>query len=297
MEVILNESNSKSLRRGGPWQSLPPKMRVLHIATRGRTGSWLAEAFAADSVSEITLEETIGGAAGMARLREEVFDVVLVSHEPGELDALDLIEGYRAGGAEEPIVVLGIQSEQEMAVLCYEVGADGYLCSHTATTRHLIWIAARAVQRHEMQHVNQQLTLAEQARLDREHDEARKLIEQQRQMLGVTQLIRLPDQLIAHYRELLRTYIIMGSGNLSEELGCLAEMLVGASMTTPAIMQLHLQVAEELVHGLGTRSTRHVMARANMLVLELIALVSEGYRQRYQQRIHPPVQRVLPGFE
>ena len=272
-------------------------MRVLHIATRGRTGSWLAEAFAADSASQITLEETIGAAAGMARLREEIFDVVLVSHEQGELDALDLIEGYRAGGAEEPIVVLGIQSEQEMAVLCYEVGADGYLCVHTATTRHLIWIAARAVQRHELLHINQQFTMAEQARLDREHDEAHRLIDQQRHMLVQSQLVRLPEQLVDHYRELLRTYIIMGSGNLSEELNSLAEMLVGASMTSSGIMQLHLQVAEELVHGLGMRSTRHVMSRANMLVLELMTLVAEGYRQRYQHRIHPPVQRALPGFE
>jgi DNA-binding response OmpR family regulator len=272
-------------------------MRVLHIATRGRKSSWLAEAFAADSASQIALEETIGAAAGMARLREEVFDIVLVSHDPGELDALDLIEGYRAGGAEEPIVVLGGQSEQEVAALCYEVGADGYLCIHTATTRNLIWIAARAVQRHELLHMNHQLVQAEQARLDRERDEARELIAQQRHMVGESDPVRMPEQLVDHYRELLRTYIIMGSGNLSEELKRLAEMFVGAGMTAGGIMQLHLLVAEELVHGLGTRSTRHVMGRANLLVLELMTLVAGGYQQRYQQRIHPPIQQTLPGFE
>jgi len=272
-------------------------MRVLHIATRGRRGSWLAEAFAADSASQITLEETIGAAAGMARLREEVFDVVLVSHEPDELDALDLIEGYRAGGAEEPIVVLGTQSEQEMAVLCYEVGADGYLCIHTATTRNLIWIAARAVRRHELLHMSRQLVQAEQARLDRERDEARELIAQQRHMVGQSDPVPMPKQLVDHYRELLRTYIIMGSGNLSKELKRLAEMLVSAGMTATGIMQLHLLVAEELVHGLGTRSTRHVMGRANLLVLELMTLVAGGYQQRYQERIHPPIQKTLPGFE
>ena len=159
-----------------PWFSLPPQMRVLYITTRQRTGGWLAEAFAADSASEVILEEAVGTAAGLARLRDEVFDAVLVSHEPGELDALDLIEGYRAGGADEPIIVLGMQSEQEMAALCYEVGADGYVCVHTATTRNLIWIVARAVQRHQLVRENQRLALGEQARLQREHDEAERLL-------------------------------------------------------------------------------------------------------------------------
>ncbi len=123
---------------GSPWvgvvgdavffEGMPGRLKVLYIATPSRTGAWLAEAFAADSAAEILLEEAAGQAAGMERLRDEVFDAILVSHEPGELDALDLVEGYRTGGAEEPIIVLGAAGEAEMAVLCYEVGADGYVC-------------------------------------------------------------------------------------------------------------------------------------------------------------------------
>jgi DNA-binding response OmpR family regulator len=147
-------------------------MRVLYIASHQRTGGWLAEAFAADSASEVILDEAAGAAAGLARLRDETFDAVLVSHEPGELDALGLIEGYRAGGADEPIVILGNQSEQEMAALCYEVGADGYVCAHTTTTRNLLWILARAIQRHQLVRENRRLNLAERQRLQREHEEA-----------------------------------------------------------------------------------------------------------------------------
>ena len=54
---------------------------------------------------------------------------------------------------------------------------------------------------------------------------------------------------------------------------------------------------EELVHGLGSRSTRHVMTRADLLSLELMMHLAEGYRRRYQERIHPPLQRILPGFD
>jgi DNA-binding response OmpR family regulator len=299
-----------------PWFSLPPQMRVLYITTRQRTGGWLAEAFAADSASEVILEEAVGTAAGLVRLRDDVFECVLVSHEPGVLDALDLIEGYRAGGADEPIIVLGMQSEQEMAALCYEVGADAYVCVHTATTRNLIWIAARAIQRHQLVRENHRLSLGEQTRLLREHDEAERLLQQQRTMLGDLESLRhggalpsdrrcaaplerpleMPEQLIAHYRELLRTYVIMGAGNLSSELKRLADLLVTAGLTARQTMHLHLHVLEELVHGLGARSTRHVMTRADLLVLEVIVHLAEGYRQRYQERIHPPAQRRLPGM-
>ncbi|MEE8452293.1 MAG: hypothetical protein V3R99_10275, partial [Thermoguttaceae bacterium] len=193
MGVMLKDKKSKVQTSSSAWHTMPPRMRVLLITTRQRTGGWLAEAFAADSASEVLLEEAVGSAAGLGRLRDETFDAVLVSHEPDQLDALDLIEGYRAGGANDPIVVLGIQSEQEMAALCYEVGADGYLCVHTTTTRNLIWVIARAVQRHQLVRDNRRLTLAEQARLQREHDEADRLLAQQRAMLGDLDALRRSD--------------------------------------------------------------------------------------------------------
>ena len=286
------------------WRHLPPRMRVLYIATRQRTGGWLAEAFAADSASEVILEEAVGMAAGLARLRDNVFDAVLVSHDTDELNALDLIEGYRAGGSDGPIVVLGRQSEQEMAALCHEAGADGYVCVHTATTRNLIWVIARAVQQHQLIRDNQRLTLAEQTRLQREHDEAASLLRQQRLVMEKGAAARqqsdeptpmqfLPAELLNHYRELLRTYVIMGSGNLGNELRRLAELLIAGGVTARQTFQVHLHVLEELVHGLGSRSTRHVMNRADLLVLELLLHIADGYHHRYYERTRPPVQKQL----
>ena len=302
MGADLQEITHGTTTTSSVWQRLPPRMRVFYIATRQRTGGWLAEAFAADSASQVVLQEAVGTAAGLARLRDDLFDAVLVSHEPGELDALDLIEGYRAGGAGEPIIVLGTQSEQEMAALCYEVGADGYVCVHTTTTRNLIWVVARAVQRHQVIRENQRLTLAEQTRLQRDHDEAGRLLAQQRSLIQRSGSGKeavdgdllpshfLPTELTAHYRELLRTYVIMGSGNLVDELKSLAEMLVTAGLSARQMLQFHLTVLEDLIHGLGMRSSRHVMNRADLLALEVLMHLGEGYRQRYQERTHPPVQ-------
>lgn len=294
----------------------------MYITTPKRPGAWLAEAFASDSGSQVLLEEAKGSVAGLARLRDEAFDAILISHVPGELDALELIEGYRAGGAEEPIVVLGDQSEQEMAALCYEAGADGYVCIHTTTVRTLIWIVARGVQRHQIFRENRRLCQAERRRLQQEREEAVHLLAQQRKILfdlhariapGLTSSsqrdnvswgdqpvlprLDLPSELVQHYRDLLRTYVIMGSGNLGKELGRLAELLIMAGITPGELLQLHTEVVEEMIRGLGSRSTRHVMTRADLLALEILLYVAEGYRRRYQERQNPPVQLMLPGFD
>jgi DNA-binding response OmpR family regulator len=123
---------------------MPARIKVLYVTTLHRTGGWLAEAFRADCATEVMLVETVGVTAGLSHLREEVFDAVLVSHEPGVLDALDLVEGLRAGGNDEPMIVLGVAPSAQMAALCYEVGADAYCCVAETTTRSLLWAFARA---------------------------------------------------------------------------------------------------------------------------------------------------------
>jgi len=308
---------------------LPARMKVLYITTLHRTGGWLTEAFAADSATQILLEEVIGVTAGLSRLRDEVFDAVLVSHEPGVLDALDLVEGLRAGGNEEPMILLGSQPVQEIDALCYEVGADDYCCVAETTVRGLLWKFARAIERGQLLRENRRHVQAERQRLRQEHLEAERLLDQQRALIADLEVIdsgvnllqqaeeevclegclastatagtaappALPEALVSHYRELLRTYVIMGAGNLSDEMLELAELLANSNISAQRAMQLHVQVLEELVQGLGNRSARHVMNRADLLVLEVMGHLADGYRQRFYERHHPPQQLELPGFD
>jgi DNA-binding response OmpR family regulator len=313
-------------RQPPAWGTLPRRMRVLFITTSHRTGAWLAEAFAADSASEVILDESIGAAAGMARLRDDIFDAVFISHDPPDLDALEFIQGLRAGGGDEPTVVLGAADDQEMTALTYEAGADAYLCVTTTTIRTLLWSAARAIERHQLLRENRRLIQAERQRLNFEHQEADRLLAQQRVLIGGLETLAsdvspasemqdadevertakstarssvepldLPEQLVAHYAELLRAYVIMGSGNLAAEMSTLADLLASASVSPQQMMQLHLDVLEQLVRGLGSRSARHVMSRADLLVLEVMMHLAEDYRQRYLERNQPPQQLTLPG--
>ena len=317
MSTVVKDSIGKL--PATPWGYLPPRMRVLFITGVHRTGSWLAEAFAADSASEVLLEEAVGVATALARLRDEVFDTVLVSHEPGELDSLELLDAIRAGSSDEqPIIVLGAQSEQQMSALCFEAGADAYVCVNTTTTRTLIWQVARAVERHQLSAENRRLQQARRHRLQQEHDEANRLLSQQRALIDDLEKIcdkqdaprvpptvpkpncgdfsELPTPLVRHYRELLRAYVVMGTGNLNDEMVRLADLLASAGVTSHQTMLLHLHVLEEMVQGLGSRSARHVMNRADLLVLEVMIHLAEGYRDRLLKQIHPPRQLTLPGF-
>jgi hypothetical protein len=61
-------------------------------------------------------------------------------------------------------------------------------------------------------------------------------------------------------------------------------------------MQLHVHVLEELVGSLGNRSARHVMTRADLLVLEIMAHLADGYRRRYHDEHRPSQQLDSPGF-
>ncbi len=310
-----------------PIGSLPTRMKVLYITTPRRTGDWLAKAFAADNASQIVLKEVIGEAAGLTRLRDEIFDAVLLSHEPDELDALDLVEGLRAGGNEEPMIILGPMPPQEIDALCYEVGADDYCCVAETTVRGLLWKFSRAIGQYQLRRENRRFVQAERQRLQQEHQEAERLLGQQRALitdlkvlseggpapdasdhasvegclaktatLGTDLPVALPMPIVSHYRELLRTYVIMGVGNLAGEMAELAEQLAMSGVSAQRAMHLHVQVLEELVQGLGTRSARHVMNRADLLVLEMLGHLADGYRLRYFERHDPPRQLPLPGF-
>jgi hypothetical protein len=212
--------------------------------------------------------------------------------------------------------------------LCYEAGADEYCCVAETTVRGLLWKLARAIQRFNLTRENRRLLQAERQRLQQEHREAERLLEQQRALIADLEelcdsgdptgrtppsltlhargrepdeecnpALQLPAALLDHYRELLRTYVIMGAGNLSREMTSLAELLAASNVSAQRMMQLHVQVLEELVQGLGNRSARHVMNRADLLALEVMGHLADGYRQRYHERRRPPFQQLLPGFE
>lgn len=304
-------SHAPRLSRSG-WGALPAALRVLHIAPPSRADAWLAQAFAADNAVKVQLNEIAGATAGLEQLNLATFDAVLVTHDESAQDALEIVGGIRGAGGDEAIVIVGSAAELEMAPLSFEVGADAYLAKSTTSTRGLLWTLAKAVERSRMVRENRRLSQIEHARLEREHHEAEHLLCEQRALVRDLETLHrrtaddtesaepspsaserlaaqtalpadhhdLPGPLVSHYRELLRTHVIMGSGTLADEMRLLAELLAAANISARQTLQLHLVALEELVHGLGARSTRHVLTRADLLVLEMMLYLAEEYRRR-----------------
>lgn len=319
-------ADPRSMQNATRWGGLPLRVRALFVTGSLRTGRWLADALAVDSASDVILEEAAGMAAGTARLRDEPFDIVLISHEPEELDALELAQALRAGGMESPILVLGTAAKADADAEAFEAGADAYLCVNGTTTRSLLWTAARAIERSRLVRENHRLLTAERKRLQQEHQEADRLLGEQRGLIAELQGVAIgtepppadasddhpstipfparvtidktpmPGNLVTHYADLLRAYVIMGSGNLGTQMRALAGLLVAAGVTPQQTMQLHLQVLEDLIGGLGSRSARHVITRADLLVLEVMMHLADGYRLGCVDRQRPPRQMELPGF-
>lgn len=306
---------------------LPPRMRMLFVTSYQRTGGWLAESVAADRRRETVLEEAVGAAAGVARLRDEVFDAVLVSDEPGEINALEVVEAIRAGGTEDPVIVLGRSEDADASVAFYDAGADAYQCISTTTPRALTWQVARAIERIQLLRENRRYVEIERQRLEQEHGEASRLLAQQRNLLGDLERTRcdtnefvadasaevtpsnseagstsptasaMPPELLEHYAELVRAYVVMGSGNLAEEMGAFARLLVEAKLTAHEAMLIHLDVVQGLVRGRGSRSAKHLVMRAELLILEIMVQLAEGYRERWQHEKQSARQIGLADFD
>jgi len=107
--------------------------------------------------------------------------------------------------------------------------------------------------------------------------------------------IPIPEAIRTWYHELLRAYVIMGSGSLGSEITQLAAILAEAGLSPRDTLSLHLERVEFLVSGLGNRSTRHVLARADLLALELVMHLGECYQQQALSRASASFAAPDPG--
>jgi DNA-binding NarL/FixJ family response regulator len=278
-----------------PWGEMPPLVDALLITGSSRLGQSLAQAIANDSATEVRLREAVGLPAGLARLRERVYDIVLVAHDSVELDAPAVLDAIHTASSDtQPIIVLGMAADQEIAALCYEAGADAYLCLRTTATRTLLWQIARARERRLLLRENEQLRIARRQRDAWEEDEAVRLFEQQRLLAskhgmespsaasvaseGEAIPSAIPWAIRRDYVELLRAYVVMGSGHLGPTLEDWTQQLAAHRPTAGAILAMHLRALQLVLDGLQGRGGRHVHNRADLLLVELLMRIADRYR-------------------
>ena len=273
---------------------IPPSMRALYISDSNRAGSWLAGAFATESCVHVDLHEVSGACAGLNALRQSAYDVVIICHSPGELDAPDFVAAYRSSGIYVAAIVVGYEDDAELKSRCYQVGADDYLCVYSTTVRNLLWSMARASRRSYLEEENSRLTKEKKQLGAREKEEATEMLYHQRSMadainayyddapntIGTESTTRSKQLFLQAYQEILRSYIVMGAGSLTKQLHDVAALLSHNGISARDAMEIHLECVKMLIESNNGRSSRRVMARADELIMELLVHLSEQYQSR-----------------
>lgn len=283
---------------------LPATMRLLCVSTTEPSWTHLALLLDRHGCREPQFRWCDTSLQALGALRDESFDCLIVSDADGALRVVALLEALTADGCADPVLVLTAPGDEgHLAELCSfhcEVLVTGAGWQSPALP---LWIARTIDRAHESRE-NLRLAGADQRRTLRERDETDQLLEQQRRLLhehvaaGTTpfeslrgeraaideELQQLPAEVIGIYQDLLRTYVMMGSGGLAGEIRKLAQLLALAGLSPGAALHVHLDRVEDLIRGLGSRSSRHVMSRADLLAMELMIELGECYRQKSLHR-------------
>jgi hypothetical protein len=243
--------------------------------------------------------------AALSRLREEQFDCLLVDVPASLASPADdngpfgLIRAARTAGCTEPAVIVGrllTDAEWNEACAC---DCDVFVSPRGWESSALGGVVKRSLLRGALSRENRALTAANHRRLVRERDESEQLLAHQRQLIAELEALPHPlrqtagrsaerwyanvsveqepiaakgltESFAPHYASLLRSYVLMGSGSLAGEISEMADRLLAARLPPHEALQLHLGCVESLVKGLGNRSARHVMARADLLAVEMM---------------------------
>ena len=316
MEVDSQRSGSPESRsRADVLADLPNGLRLLCVAAREPAWTSLVLRLDAEGCVEPRLRWVSNSGEALTLLRDESFDCILLYADDGHpasgdtrIDASSLISAIRGSGCDDPVVLVSRDlSDRHWQTLC-EAECEVFFTSDLWESPGLVPIIKRAINRAELFRENHRLAVGQHRRLVRERDEAEHLLCQQRLIIGelarlaastaapddvesaaagpgnarrVDSSNRLPPQVYDYYQELLRTYVIMGSGSLGREIAELAELIAVAGLCPREALELHLERVESLIHGLGSRSCRHVMARADLLALELMMHLGECYQRRW----------------
>jgi len=295
---------------------LPGRLRLLAIAPCEPSWVNLTLQLDAQRCVEPRFVWVSTGSEALAVLRDESFDCILFNIESesqrddgSRTDSIALVQAIRASGYDDPIVLMaGSLNDAGWKAACTE-DCEVLITERPWESCALVPIIQRAMSRSELSRDNQRLAIGNHRRLLRERDEAEQLLKEQRQIIAELETftepfsidemnsaqLRSPQKLAEpkktlprdfdkHYDELLRAYVIMGSGNLAAEIASVAHVMSTSNMSPRETLQFHLTCVETLVRGLGNRSTRHVMARSDLMALEVLVHLGEGYREECRTR-------------
>jgi len=311
-------SERESLPKSGSdsaWASTP---RLLCVCEREPSWVSLTMSLSSAGIGPPRLNWVSTSREALGRARDEPFDCVLVDVPAiglavqADTGPFALIRALRTGGFEDPVIIVGRLLADAEWLEASQSDCDVFVSPRGWESAALGGIVKRALRRGEMLRESRRLLTADHRRLLRERDESEQLLAQQRQIIAELETLSnsacdesdpvslenrsttprtatpidamIQAEFSEHYAGLLRSYVLMGSGSLAAEIAQMAGRFVDAGVSPPDALQLHLECVERLVKGLGNRSSRHVVARADLLAVEMMTHLAQ-HSQRVAQAL------------
>ena len=311
-EASTSYDAADALDRRRQVEILPHRFRLLWVGAQEPSWVGLALKLDAEGCLEPQFRWASNSSEALSALRDENFDCVLVSDAPVQganprrIEPIALLRAVRGSGYDGPALHITADVDDERRQWLCDLECDVLVTPNLYDSPALLPVIRRAIRTVELTRENHRLSIVNHRRIVRERDEAEHLLLQQRLIIakleqpvplpttdaerprtdsglddrhttGASLLpVDLPQETKEFYHELLRAYVIMGSGNLGTEIARLAELMVLAGISLRDALGFHLERVESVVRGLGNRSARHVMARADLLALELLIHIGDG---------------------
>jgi hypothetical protein len=275
-------------------RQLPHRLRLLFVGLEEPPWALLALRLETAGCAQAEFDWESEPGKALARLRKVTFDCIIARCEDVEQPAaVGFVEALRGSGSEDPIVVLAALPHDERTMQFDNLDCELLVTAGGWHSRALTVVIRRAVARGNLRREISGLEVSARRSRVRDRDDAEVQLAHLRDLLERlnstaneasvalrTQRTDVVTRIEGLYHELLRTYVMMGSGSLAGELLRLTELMALAGLSPVEAMAIHVSQMESLLQGLGSRGSRHVMWRADQLALELLIRLGELYRTR-----------------
>jgi DNA-binding NarL/FixJ family response regulator len=263
-------------------------MRVLLVEDNPVDADLLMDVLKGAPGCTLHREETLAGAlARLGGARTE--DLVLLDLSLPDATGLEALTRVRAAAPDLAVVVLTGLDDEATGVKALQFGAQDYLIKGQLDPRLLLRAFRYAVERTRFEETARRLEAERAAReaVERELAELRRL-ESEREGAEDAVARAVPD-FAARYEALLEAALEEQAYKVErrarEGLKSLAAELVAAEAGPREIMQAHCRTLGRKAHDQEHPRSRAYHQVGRLVVIELLGLTLDGYRQRSKKRI------------
>ncbi len=219
------------------------------------------------------------------------------------------IQAIRTSNPTTPFLILADHLEEAIWEKVLTFSCHVFISTEPWSSLNLFGVMDHAMRNAIVHKEHSRLTAARNQQLKRERDEAVKMLAQQRLIVADIERIRLDEslenqsfhkknisrkshqtetsenqadtnnELINSYAKLLRSYVVMGSENLTNEISETAKQFFESGLTVRDAFKIHLNQVDQLISGIGKTSSRQTIAQSDLLAMELMMHLCDLYQK------------------